>query len=481
MSFKHAPIVTFAVLTRSSLALVFSLVAIHLIGAISYGYFSLVWSFGSAFIFMFTGINTALVSRIVKSRAQSKSGPWIAAGLICTLIPFLGFVFLAFLNWSMQIDGLWRLAITYCLLMLACILISLFCCAVLEGNGRIVSSALLPSLGIGVSCMLLCNELFLGTSIKFESFLRIALFGYVSEAVIAIFWMAKTVAPFRDIYFKSSSLLHLLKGGASLQVSNMVSFFLDPFTKGVLVGYLGAGAVTIYDIAMKMGWGLLSVFSSYSRLLLQLEHSDSKLRIYALKKAAEFTWVPAALIGSFCLSVFPNQLAAWMKIDPVLLSIGMGLSIGTSILMIIVSPTYMCLNGFEDYAFIFRNQLILAVSNIAATLLFVPSLGFAGAFAGGLLGTIVNVALISARIRKYIPEITDIWVLGSSFRVRMTTATLLFVFALIQSFQGPTFWSSCLVVLTSLVLFVREPLALFSWKLFSNSKPYETLFRYRKS
>ena len=104
----------------------------------------------------------------------------------------------------------------------------------------------------------------------------------------------------------------LLVGGFSTQAANMVSFFLDPWSKSVLALYLGPASVAVFDLSMKVGWGLNSVFSAYSRLFLQIPPSDQERRIYSLTQAADLTWAPLALVGAIVVTLLPPLMGPWL-------------------------------------------------------------------------------------------------------------------------------------------------------------------------
>lgn len=469
MELRHAPILTVAALLRSALGLAFALLAIRAVGAGSFGYFSLVWSFCTAFLFMFTGVNTVLVAGMVASRGAGRDREWSTAGALVTGVAVAALVGTSAALWAAGTgEGELRAALIVCPLLLACQLVTLYCCATLEGCGHVARAATLPLLGSLGATLYLVLSVATGRPIPgLGTLLAVLLAAYAAEALLALVASAARWARRGALAWNAGTVRGLLVGGFTTQAANVVGFLLDPWSKSVLALHLGSAPVAMFDLSMKVGWGLHAVFSAYSRLFLQIPPSAQDRRLASLRRSAELTWVPAALVAAAGVSVLPPALGEWLRVDPGMLAVGMALALATCALMTAASGAYVSLIGFHDHGFIFRNQMILGLANVVAAPLLVPAIGFAGAFAGGLAGTLVNLGLISRRLRHHMPAFDGLASLARPFAGRLAVALALFACAWLAASRPASLATSAIVALAALALLLREPLARATWQLLS--------------
>jgi O-antigen/teichoic acid export membrane protein len=464
MELRLAPLLSFAAFLRGVSGLAFSLLAIRIVGVDHFGYFSLIWAFCTAFLFMYTGINTVLVVRMVESRSTDVYREWMAAGLTLTVLLIIVLVGVATVFFVVApVSSEPNLVLRFCPMMLACLIATMYSCAVLEGRGLIARATLLPLVGNFFIVTLLVISLLLNVLVTdLYSLLRVVVVAYAVEAFIAVVVCLRCVG-FGSVLWRVETMKKLIVGGFSTQAANLVSFLLDPWSKSVLALNIGPAAVAIFDLAMKVGWGLSFVFSAYSRLFLQIPAADHRRRIAALTQAAELTWTPLVLIGSIVVSVLPPLLSGWLKMDPLLLAQGMVIAVAACMLMSCVSAAYISLIGFQDHAFIFRNQMIVGLANVVAAPLLVPFIGFTGAFVGSLIGTLVNVWLISRRLRYHMPEFSGLASLAQSFVGRLAVATAVFAVACIGSVCKTPAAYTVTLACAAILLLIREPLARMTW------------------
>ena len=466
MELRFAPLLSAAAFVRAALGLSFSLLAIRIVGAESFGYFSLVWAFSSAFLYMYTGINTVLVARIVETRAASGDKVWITAGFYLTLmvVAIIVVVAAAAAALAPSHSGLY-LVMMIVPFALSCQIVTMFCCAVLEGRGQITRATLLPIVGVLCVVVLLVASLTAGSPVTdLLSLLEVVLLAYVLEMMIVLGAAWQVYAKLGKQRWRFTAMKKLILGGVSTQAANIVSFLLDPWSKSVLAFYLGPASVAVFDLSMKVGWGLNSVFSAYSRLFLQIPPSDQSRRIASLVQAANLTWVPLVLSGAIAIIILPPLMGFWLRVDPMLLAQGMAMAIAACIVMAAVSSAYISLISFHDHSFILRNQMILGLTNVVAAPLLVPLVGFTGAFLGILVGTTVNVGLISKRLRQHMPEFSGLTSIARLVFGRLALAISVFAASCMASAWATSASVAGLLVFGATVLLSREPLASATWK-----------------
>ena len=466
MELRHAPLLTLAALLRAALGLAISLLAIRSIGAQAFGYYSLVWSFCTAFLFMYSGVNTIVVAKMVEARATGEERPWMTAGLLLSGVALLVVVAVAAAVAGTELArGPLRAAMVVCPLMLACQIVTLFCCATLDGRGLVARAALLPVLANFGAAAYLAVALAIGRPLpELGALLGLLLGAYAIEAAIAVAASARQWAGGLGLAWHRGTVKALLVGGISTQAANMVGFLLDPWSKGVLAVSLGPAAVAIFDLSMKVGWGLHAVFSAYARLFLQIPPSAQDRRLASLRLAAELTWTPAALTAAIGVSVLPPLLSAWLHVDQAPLAVGMAMALAACMLMTVASAAFISLIGFSDHGFIFRNQLILGLANVVAAPLLVPLIGFAGAFVGSLVGTLINVGLISRRLQHHMPAFDGLTSLARPFVGRLCLALAVFGAAWLASAHAASMWLPAALAVAAAALLLREPLAHATWR-----------------
>ena len=191
----------------------------------------------------------------------------------------------------------------------------------------------------------------------------------------------------------------LLKKGSLLQASSLMNMFLEPLNKFLLNSFLGASAVTFYELGMKLIWGIQSLFSAALRVFLHMAGSDQELLGNAYSNVIRLICVPAILLHTICALFLALIARYWLKIYELELFFFFAIAILSNFGMILVLPLYNFLVGNEDLFFIFKTQSRLALINILASVALIPILGLIGAAFGLLIATLFNVIAIINKVK----------------------------------------------------------------------------------
>ena len=196
-----------------------------------------------------------------------------------------------------------------------------------------------------------------------------------------------------------SGVLQLLRSGGLLQATSLLNLFLEPANKFLLNHFVGAAAVTIYDLAMKVVWGIQHLVGAAMRVFLHIGSQDRTAVGKTFAKAIVLLGVPVvAMHVAGALFLF-WAARHWMAIDAAQLMIFFGIAAISNLGMIFVTPLYFSLIGQRDLSFIFRTQAVLAVVNVLVSSAAIPFLGLVGSAFGLLVATALNAAAIYVRCR----------------------------------------------------------------------------------
>ena len=170
-------------------------------------------------------------------------------------------------------------------------------------------------------------------------------------------------------------LKELLHSGSVLQATSLMNLFLEPLNKLLLVSFIGPVAVTTYDLAMKVIWGIQGLFGASMRVFLHLAHQDSETvgRTYA--RVISLIAVPALImhtVGAILLSWVAHR---WVDIDASQLMLFYAIATLSNLGMIFITPLYTSLISRGD-VFVFKSQAILALSNTFISIVAIPFLGW---------------------------------------------------------------------------------------------------------
>lgn len=206
---------------------------------------------------------------------------------------------------------------------------------------------------------------------------------------------------------RSDGILQLLRSGGLLQATSLLNLFLEPVNKFLLNHFAGAAAVAIYDLAMKVVWGIQHLVGAAMRVFLHIGSQDSGAVGRTFAKAIALLGVPVVAMH-IAGAVFLFWIAHyWLAIDGTQLMIFFGFATISNLGMIFVTPLYLSLIGRHDLAFVFRTQAVLAVVNVTVSAATIPLLGLVGAAFGLLAATIFNAVAIYIHCRIEVGVYSD--------------------------------------------------------------------------
>ncbi|MHB8915683.1 MAG: polysaccharide biosynthesis protein, partial [Thiobacillus sp.] len=223
--------------------------------------------------------------------------------------------------------------------------------------------------------------------------------------------------------------------------------------------FVGAAAVTIYDLAMKVIWGIQYLFSASMRVFLHMGSQDKDAIWPTFSRVIALIGIPVMIlhvVGALFLSWVAHH---WLMISARELMLFFAIATLSNLGMIYIMPLYISLIGRGDLLFIFRSQAILAMTNVVVTLALLPFMSLLGAAFGLLSATIYNVIAIYGRCKAYSitferPEKVPI---GRQITYAMTA--LLFGAAILLGIKGGDNFVGVLAVLLVLAaITVREPI-----------------------
>jgi len=257
----------------------------------------------------------------------------------------------------------------------------------------------------------------------------------------------------------------LLRAGSLLQATSLMNMFLEPLNKLLLNNFLGASTVTLYDLAMKLIWGIQSLFSAAMRVFLHMASQDKEMLGTAYGSVVRLICVPVVLLHTVGVLFLAVIVRYWLRLDEFDVLVFFAVATLSNLGMILVAPLYNFLIGNEDLVFIFKTQARLAIINILASFALVPILGLVGAAFGLLMATAFNTAAIITRSKPLLntdhPPLHLIRVMIQ----RLLAALLLLMFALLWGFYGSDNPLALIVICVGIVsMTAREPVVVMLFK-----------------
>jgi len=264
----------------------------------------------------------------------------------------------------------------------------------------------------------------------------------------------------RDEDINFYTVQKMLRSGWLLQATSLLNFFLEPMNKILINYFTGPGNVAIYDLAMKVIWGIHHLVGSAMRVFVHIgsQKKDKLGELFA--KSVNLLWVPIIMIHAIGVSFLYMIAVYWLNHDAATLIIFFGIATLSNLGMIFISPLYLSLIGSNDLKFIFRTQLILALINLLVSSLAIPTLGLIGSALGLLIASIINVKLIYNYCRKYIVVYIHLERLIKYEKLRFGISILLMLFTFIIVFIGGDYiFLLPLIAISFVYMIVREPLS----------------------
>lgn len=334
--------------------------------------------------------------------------------------------------------------------------------ALIESAGRLDLAMKWQLVGPAVVLVLLSIFFFAQLSISAMGYVMLLSAGALTDLCLLWFVKLRVLSSSRPGWPTRAhmrGLVDLLKSGGVLQATSLMGMFLEPLNKMLLNHFVGAAAVTIYDLAMKVIWGIQYLFSSAMRVFLHLGSQDGQAIGATFSRVSALVGVPAMLLhvaGALFLSWVAHH---WLMIDATQLMFFFAIATLSNLGMIFIMPLYISLIGRGDLHFIFRSQAILAITNVVVTLALVPYVGLIGAAFGLLSATIYNVIAIYARCKAYSTTFDRLGNVSRGRQVTYTVTALLFAAAIVLGIRGGDSFLGALAVLFVLAaIMVREPI-----------------------
>lgn len=254
-------------------------------------------------------------------------------------------------------------------------------------------------------------------------------------------------------------VLQLLRSTGLLQASLLVNVFLEPANKFLLNYFAGAATTALYDIAMKVVWGIQNLAAAAMRVFLHIGAVDRAAVAKAFVRTVTLLGVPvvgAHMAGAIFLYWMAHN---WLSVDSLPLMLFLGVATVSNLGMIFVTPLYMSLIAGNDLLFIFRTHMMLAVINIVASSMLIPLLGLLGAAFGLLLATGFNATAIYLRCRIGPAAYQGSAAALRRARRRIAMALVLLVATFVWTIAGDgQIWVLALILLLAAVLMAGEPL-----------------------
>ncbi|UCV06657.1 lipopolysaccharide biosynthesis protein [Dechloromonas denitrificans] len=451
------------------------LLAARLLGVEAYGQIVALLAVFTFYCSLSTSIFTMLVVKLMatpegedRSRLLGSGGAWV----VCSLSGLTLIVLAAALLAHGVVDAVTWMpdAATLYVLLALCVLsaiqiVGAFQLAMIESSGRfdIVTKSQLLGPIVVLAALL---TVFLGDiALSERSYVSILSAGAAVDLGFA--WAARRKL-LRMAWASADrcqawrGLWQLLKSGSLLQATSLMNMFLEPLNKTLLNSFLGGTAVTVYDISMKLIWGIQSMFSSAMRVFLHIASQDRTQLENSFLGAVRLLSVPAVLLHVIGCLFLVGLGRYWLSLDTRELTVFFAIATLSNLGMIGVGPLYNGIIGTENMGFIFRVQARLAVINAASSLSLIPVLGVLGAAFGLLLATLYNAIAILQKGKDLVGNDRLFKDLLRSMDPRIAVATMLFCAALYCGINSSVAVPLGVAVLASVVIvFVREPAAIY--------------------
>lgn len=458
---------------RAASGLVNALLAIRLLGSVEYGHVATALSLFVLYLSLNSSIFTALVVKLMAPDAVGeKHAVLIASSSIFSVISMSMLVLVTlFLRelaprlMSIDPGNFLDTEIRRAILLMGAltaiqILVSLHS-ALIESGGRLDLAMKWQLIGPLVVLTSLAILFFMDMKVTTSGYVAILCAGAFTDLLLLWLVKRKVMSPIHlewSIRKHLAGLEHLLKSGGVLQATSLMNMFLEPLNKFLLNHFVGASAVTVYDLAMKVIWGVQHLFGSAMRVFLHLASQNEKSVGVVFCRVITLIGVPALIfhaMAALCLSWIGHY---WLGINVAQLMIFFTIATLSNLGMIYITPLYISLIGRNDLHFIFRCQVILAVTNASVSLVLIPYVGLIGAAFGLLAATAYNCSAIYRRCKAKSGTFDGIENALRKTWPRYLLSTGLFIAVIQVGVTGGGDFVSILLFCGLAVILLREPL-----------------------
>jgi len=447
------------------------LLAIRMLGADAYGSLATLLAWFVLYFSLNSSVFTMLVVKLMALRPdeRERSDVLVASVILTTLSVVFILVGAALIG--MQASGFGGLEAGFGasapdILVLMAILVSTqivtaYQSALLESAGRLDLAMKWQLVGPVVVLAMLLVSFLADQPLSPAGYVGVLCLGAMTD--LSLVWLARRAAMPWTTALKVSrstfvSLKTILRSGGQLQATSLMNMFIEPLNKLLLHHFLGGAAVSVYDLAMKVVWGIQNLFAAGMRVFLHMgsqEHEAVGSRFSFVIRIIGVLAILLHVIGALFLSVVAHH---WLQLDAVVLLFFYAVATLSNLGMIFVTPLYVGLIGRGDLGFVFRTQAILAVTNILASFVLIPLLGVVGAAVGLFVATAYNATAILLRARHILSPPVGLRAVLWHSRFRYFAAGALFAASISWGIGGAESWIILgAVLISSVAITVSDP------------------------
>lgn len=468
--FRNASWSGIAAAIRAAFGLVNVLLAARLLGVEQYGYVATLLSVFVLYLTLNSGVFTALVVKLMSTVDTETQDLLRASAALFSVMSIAVLVMMTlalnpFATRIMPVEpGTLKVGHVVMLMgvLTATQILAARYSALIESAGRLDIAMKRQLVGPTVVLVTLAVFFFEKGSISASSYLLTLSAGALTD--LGLLWLANRKLGFiplpgGSIRQRMQGLVTLLKSGGLLQASSLMGMFLEPLNKLLLNHFVGAASVTVYDLAMKVIWGIQHLFSAAMRVFLHLGSQDEEAIWPAFSRVIALIGIPVMLlhvVGALFLSWVAHH---WLMIEARELMLFFAVATLSNLGMVYIMPLYISLIGRGELLFIFRSQVILATTNILVSLALIPYIGLIGAAFGLLSATMYNVVAIYGRCKAYPSTFKRVAKVPPARQITYAVTALLFFAAIILGLKGGDSVMGVLALLLILaVITIREPI-----------------------
>lgn len=477
MLFRNASWSAVASAYRSFAGLFSAFLAVRLLGADDYGNVATLISLFAIYLSLVSSVFVILVAKLVvpaQGAAQPDRPVLLVAASAFAAMSICGILVLAIAlgtlaprvgNSGMLAQGLWKHAGSGAYILgtwTGLQILSGLNAAMVEGAGRL--DLAMKSQLAGPSTVLLGLLALYALKIPLDagSYLMLLCAGAGADALVLWLTRRAVIAVHLSPGHLPEALRRipeLLKSGGAIQFSSFMNIFLEPLNKLVLNHFAGGVAVTSYDLAMKIIWGLQGLFGAVMRIFLHLSSQGLDVIAAAYVRVMRLLVVPVLGAHAFGALLLAVAMDHWVDVARGPMVSFYGIATLSNLAMIYITPLYVSLIGHDDRWFLLKNQLRLTISNVVATLVLVPLLGLIGAAVGLCGAALYNSAAIHMRFRMLVGPLVSLRrVMAERLWSYLSAVALFMVSLLLGVSKGVSMPVFAAAVLALLLLVANEPL-----------------------
>ncbi len=446
---------------RALSGMVNALLAVRLVGVESYGHMAALLSVFVLYLSLNTSLYTTLVVKLMSpsvvrdpgGRAETlASMALVSAYAIALLFLTTGLIFWiapSFLGFNVH-QGM-GIAFLMMGALIAVQILAAFQAAVIEASSRLDLAMSAQLFGPFVLLIMLGISYLLHLSLTAQGY--VTMLCATASVDLCLLWFVRRIR-LRIVVLQAGAsvsmarLKELLHSGSVLQATSLMNLFLEPLNKLLLNHFIGPVAVTTYDLAMKVIWGIQGLFGAAMRVFLHLADQDGETVGRTYTRVISLIVVPALImhtVGAILLSWVAHR---WVDIEASQLMLFYAIATLSNLGMIFITPLYTSLISRGDLKFVFKSQAILALSNTFISIVAIPFLGLIGAAMGLLTATIYNVSAIYFRHGRQVGRIAGMASTFKSVAARFIVTGTLFAVTLYLGARGElgTLWSLVLLI-----------------------------------